>query len=199
MFADAFNPVSFRRDGRDVDSSLQRCYVEWMRIFSKELANELYATSLRLEQSAKKIVTGCHCRLRQLITEQLPGYSPPEAVFETWPTPKVSEKLSLPNVTLRWIRGYYRNNKSFFEGNGRNEFRQALEMQTMQAVKVVTEAHRERFIDHLSTHYKHVVHRLHKELSDELERYREQRWNALNEHVNEGLLRSVMLEGGLDV
>ncbi|WP_241734933.1 dynamin family protein [Paenibacillus alvei] len=192
MFSHAFNPASLRRDDRNIDSSLQRCYVEWSRIFTKELANELYATSLRMEQSAKKLVTSYRNRLQQTITEQLPGYSPTEEAMTAWPTPEVSGEISLPNVTTRWIRGYFRNSKAFFEGNGRSELRQALELQTMQAVKQATEAHRERFIKHMLTHYHQVVQKSYTELSEALDRYMERLSSALQADVDEGLLQAVM-------
>lgn len=192
MFSHAFNPASLRRDDRNIDSSLQRCYVEWSRIFTKELANELYATSLRMEQSAKKLVTSHRDRLQQAITEKLPGYSPTEEAMAAWPTPDVSGEISLPNVTTRWIRGYFRNSKAFFEGNGRTELRQALEIQAMQAVKQVTEAHRERFIEHMLTHYHQAVLKSYKELSEALDRYMERLSSALQANVDEDLLQAVM-------
>ncbi|EJW18223.1 dynamin family protein [Paenibacillus alvei DSM 29] len=192
MFSHAFNPASLRRDDRNIDSSLQRCYVEWSRIFTKELANELYATSLRMEQSAKKLVTSYRNRLQQTITEQLPGYSPTEEAMTAWPTPEVSGEINLPNVTARWIRGYFRNSKAFFEGNGRSELRQALELQTMQAVKQATEEHRERFIKHMLTHYHQVVQKSYTELSEALDRYMERLSSALQADVDEGLLQAVM-------
>lgn len=192
MFSHAFNPASLRRDDRDIDSALQRCYVEWIRLFSKELANELYATSLRMEQGAKKLVMSYHDRLQQAIMEQLPGYSPADVDMGAWPTPEVSGELDLPNVTTRWIRGYFRNSKTFFEGSGRSELRQALELQAMQAVKRVTEAHREQFIEHILTHYNKVIQKSYKELSDALDLYIERLHNALHANVDEELLHAVM-------
>jgi predicted GTPase len=192
MFSHAFNPASLRRDDRDIDSALQRCYVEWIRLFSKELANELYATSLRMEQGAKKLVISYHDRLQLSIMEQLPGYSPADVDMGAWPTPEVSGELDLPNVTTRWIRGYFRNSKTFFEGSGRSELRQALELQAMQAVKRVTEAHREQFIEHILTHYNKVIQKSYKELSDALDLYMERLNNALHANVDEELLQAVM-------
>ncbi|MCM3341251.1 dynamin family protein [Paenibacillus sp. MER TA 81-3] len=165
-FAYAFNPASLRKDEQNIDTALERCYLEWSRTFMKELTNELYATTLRLEQSAKRLALSYRMQLASKVEEYLPGFAVTDESLPSWPTPDVTEGDWLKDMTTRWLRSFFRNSKSFFEGGGRDGLRQALEERALQAVTSAIQEHRERFVEHIAYHLTDTVRVLHSELAD---------------------------------
>ncbi|NRF97777.1 dynamin family protein [Paenibacillus dendritiformis] len=147
-FAYAFNPASLRQDARGGDAALERCYREWLRLFRKELSNELYATSLRLEQAAKRIIQNQRARLTEYCEQHLPGFALAAEPLESWPTPEVQEPAEPADASVRWLRSYFRSAKAFFEGGGREELRRALEEKASQAIQRTVRDHRDAFAEH---------------------------------------------------
>ncbi|WCF06146.1 dynamin family protein [Paenibacillus thiaminolyticus] len=172
-FAYAFNPASLRQDARGGDAALERCYREWLRLFRKELSNELYATSLRLEQTAKRIVQTQRARLLEHCEQQLPGFALAAEPLESWPTPEVQEPAGPADVSVRWLRSYFRNAKAFFEGGGRDALRQALEEKASQAIQLTVRDHRDAFAEHALQQMGQTAQRLRGQWEDALRAHAE--------------------------
>ncbi|UHA76233.1 dynamin family protein [Paenibacillus sp. 481] len=170
-FAYAFNPASLRKDERNIDAALEHCYREWARTFTKELLNELYATTLRLEQQSKRLIQAHWSRFVPTLNEKLPGCDVTLEPFTAWPTPDVKDSAWVPEVNVRWLRGYYRNSKAFFEAGGRDELKRALEEQAMQAVQRAVQQHRELFIDHMMQQSSALLHELEAQLTHVVRRH----------------------------
>ncbi|MEB9894997.1 hypothetical protein P4K96_16015, partial [Bacillus cereus] len=172
-FAYAFNPASLRQDASGGDAALERCYREWLRLFREELSNELYATSLRLEQTSKRIIQEQRARLLEYCEKQLPGFALTAEPLESWPTPEVQEPAEPAGVSVRWLRAYFRSAKAFFEGGGREELRQALEEKAAQAIQSTVRDHRDAFAEHALQQMSQTVRLLRGQWEDALRAHAE--------------------------
>ncbi|MBN3527546.1 dynamin family protein [Paenibacillus apiarius] len=191
-FAYSFNPASLRKDEQNIDMALERCYLEWSRSFMKELTNELYATTLRLEQSAKRLAASHRMRLAGIVEECLPGFAVADESLPSWPTPDVTEGDWLKDMTTRWLRSFFRSSKAFFEGGGRDMLRQSLEERALQAVTLAVQEHRERFVEHIARHLTDTVRSLHSDLTAAVRVYADRLADASRTDYDPEPLRAVM-------
>ncbi|WP_207708983.1 dynamin family protein [Heliomicrobium undosum] len=129
LFDRYFNP-SVLQDSRGniTKKGMQHCLEELLQTLEKELAQEIRATSLRLEQFVHKRASQYRNKLAQSVGAVdsrcvLPAYEP-----ATLPALEIPERLSLSrSAALRVLPNGISNPKDFFEGSGRNRLRSQLE------------------------------------------------------------------------
>lgn len=151
-FVLAFNPATLRGDDKDIERSLYQCYVDWQRAFELELTNELLATSLRMEQSAKRNIREAAIerlhKARQQLTQLEYELSTP---FQNWPTPQLSTATFVGEISSRKLKSIYRSSKAFFEGGGREELKLTLEKQALEHISRSGEHARDQILTHTAT------------------------------------------------
>ncbi|MDR4888641.1 dynamin family protein [Fredinandcohnia sp. QZ13] len=129
MFKEAFNPSSLREDGRDLKNALQSCLVEFLESVGFDLAQEMRATSLRIESFISKRLHGQLGSFNEQIKSINSNMSISESVkldFES-----IEFKNGLANEELsRYKRalGLFKNPKSFFEKNEKKQMQDELEV-----------------------------------------------------------------------
>lgn len=133
FFKEAFNPSALKDDGRNLKKAVQHALEEFLSDFGFDFAQELRATTLRIEGFLAKILGETHGTVTKEIL-------------------KINDELSFSQFQLGEIEGvsfdsafseldrdlfkkvltYFKNPKAFFENNERKLMQEALE-QVMQA------------------------------------------------------------------
>ncbi|MEH7384741.1 dynamin family protein, partial [Bacillus sp. JJ1521] len=129
MFKEAFNPSSLRDDGRDLKKALTSCLVEFLESVGFDLAQEMRATSLRIESYISK-------RLQSQLTsfnEEIKSINQNMSIsvsFELdfqsieFTNGLINEELTRYKKAL----GLFKNPKSFFERNEKKQMQDELEI-----------------------------------------------------------------------
>lgn len=123
----SFNPASLQDDGRDLRKMIWTAWLELQRLIQTELAQELLATSLRMERGLnfmlQKQYDSCSSRLQTLIE----GYNAaPYAVVEL-ETPEEPAAWEADSVDAKWLWSRFKSPRHFFEGEGKGILRKELE------------------------------------------------------------------------
>ncbi|MCR8842889.1 dynamin family protein [Paenibacillus sp. SC116] len=177
-FAYAFNPASLRADQSDLDLALRLAFQDWRRHLEVELTNEVLATSLRLEQHAKRLIVQHIGDASSFMMARFEGYVYEWPRLASWTTPHVEAKLPQLQMEVKELRKWYKNAKHFFEAGGRDSLKQHLEVMCMEAMKIEVHNMQQLLISHITSCF-------HEEIS-QLENEAREVWHA---HYNR--LRSV--------
>ncbi len=135
LFNFAFNPSVIKDDGRNLKKALQSSLHDLLRSIAYDLAQELRATSLRLEKFMNKEGT----RLVELWENELDSYAhhfklAPYQVRKV-DTPEFPEELPVPLSAFQPALSLFKNTKDFFELDGKAKLRDELEKLVQQPVE----------------------------------------------------------------
>ncbi|GAB2718393.1 hypothetical protein GCM10027018_27510 [Paenibacillus thermoaerophilus] len=135
-FTMAFNASTIREDAGGVRRTLRAAGAELQRLVSYQLSQEVLATTLRLERTLGKLGEDRFARWAAELKRSVDGWQPPAMPEASFRTPEVEEQLSdvAALADERWLSGFYKSSKQFFEGRGREELRAALEPKLAEAV-----------------------------------------------------------------
>jgi hypothetical protein len=178
LFQYAFNPASLREDHGSIRSSMRAAWHELLRLISYDLSQELYATTLRVENALNRLVQKRLDAKQGLIVQSLAGFVPAPYENAEFPTPEVEESLEA-EADDKWLAGFYKNGKHFFEGPGKNQLKDAVEKALAAPIAEYTERHGARFAEHYTALLKERV----KESQERVRR-------LVDEHA-EGLLAAL--------
>jgi hypothetical protein len=142
LFNLAFNPSSLREDGRDIRKALKSAWNELIQLFSYDLSQEVLATTLRLEQFI-------HVNTTKFYEQQLEAISKLYADFRAEAfksydneTPSIDESLEdLKMDEKKWLYGFFKNGKHFFEGDGKTKLSLALESKINELIQRYIQHH----------------------------------------------------------
>ncbi|MGZ9584106.1 dynamin family protein [Paenibacillus marinisediminis] len=189
-FSMAFNPATLRGDNTDIERSLLQCYGEWQRSFEKELTNELLATSLRLEQLAKRLIVKRFDEILVNIQTTLNGFNFALPVpISSWTTPHIEVKKPEGVLTSRKLKSLYRSSKAFFEGGGREELRGLLEQEALEQINGTNQWIKQKFLEHLETRMSITVQDLVSDCVQVMQEYEAGMMFAYGESVDADELR----------
>lgn len=149
-FIDAFHPSLWSTGQKDHGRLLNQAWQEVMTNLSYVLSQEMLATTLRIETGMRHQFAELIGRVQQQFAKQLlgAGFAPQWAEFPNVTTPVVHERVDSPGVTSAWLSRYFKNPKDFFEGQGRQQLRLALEPMLEQFVHAYVEQHIQAWSDH---------------------------------------------------
>ncbi|TDF99395.1 dynamin family protein [Paenibacillus piri] len=128
LFLHAFNPAVFREEGRDTKALLQSAWDDLRRMISFDLSQELLATTLRIENAVNRTAKKRRAQWVQSIGSELGTFQPSDYEPHSFETPKETEPFTCDTVQVKWLAGFYKNAKQFFEGNGKQALRTELEL-----------------------------------------------------------------------
>lgn len=118
FFKEAFNPASLRDDGRNLKKALQSALDEMLESLGFDFAQELRATTVRLDSFARKVLTDYHtvlARSMKEINKDL-SFAPYEMKYEG----EIEFPLAFSQLNKQLFTkalSYFKNPKSFFEKN----------------------------------------------------------------------------------
>lgn len=135
LFQYAFNPSVLVDDGRNLKQTLQSCLKELLRSVSYDLAQELRATSLRLEKFFNRLGQAQVEQWAEQLARLVPGFQLSPYASRNVATPAFAEELPAAELTgVHEALALFKNTKDFFEQDGKKRMREALEQQLQTPV-----------------------------------------------------------------
>ncbi|EFM12004.1 Dynamin family protein, partial [Paenibacillus curdlanolyticus YK9] len=123
----AFNPSTLRDDGRDLRKALWTSWLELDRQLGVELAQELDATTLRMDNALHALLKERYERVSAEAAEQLAGFEAAGYVRADWDAHDVGQLWSVGPVDAKWFWSRFKSPRQFFEGDGKAAMRTAIE------------------------------------------------------------------------
>ncbi|TBL68566.1 dynamin family protein [Paenibacillus thalictri] len=186
LFNLAFNPSAFREDGRDTKTLMQSAWDDLLGMIAFDLTQESLATTLRIENKMNELGRKRYAAWEEQIAGKVDAYSAGEYEPGRYVTPQLELKLEVEDVQVRWLAGFYKNAKAFFEGDGKAKLKNELEQKLIEPMNRYAAAHAELL--------EHAYVRQYAERFDQL---RELQLSALEEHVS-GLTDALEMKLDLD-
>lgn len=118
FFKEAFNPSALRDDGRNLKRALQTGLEEFLESFGYDFAQELRATTVRLDRFIEKLMIDYQDRLMRSFHEVNCDLS--FSVFDKKETKQIDFPIAFKDVSQQHFSkalSYFKNPKSFFEKN----------------------------------------------------------------------------------
>ena len=118
FFKESFNPSVLRDDGRDLKKALQHALEEFVEEFGFEFAQEMRATTVRLDRFAEKITAEYQIALFEMIREMNQDVS--FSFFEYKDKAQIDFEAAFKDIQYGLFSKamtYFKNPKSFFEKN----------------------------------------------------------------------------------
>ncbi|WP_238652952.1 dynamin family protein [Paenibacillus piscarius] len=144
-FQESFHPSVLREDGGNLKDIFTACGRELERSIRRELEQELWATTLRLESAGRRFVTAAAAAAARELDFPEQELQLLENAEERWPAPAKLDCLLAP---LDWssLWGRFKSPRHFFEGPGRAEIRAAAEPWCKEAVAAAAEAQEQELL-----------------------------------------------------
>lgn len=171
LFLHAFNPAVFREEGRDIKATMELAWDDLRRMISFDLSQEILATTLRIENAINSTAKKRRHQWsqsfgRELTTFQYSEYEP--KVFET---PQETESFTADSVQVKWLAGFYKNAKQFFEGDGKQKLRTELEAKLNDPFAVYVQSQADRLDQAYRVQLQSWYQALSEQLQTELQEY----------------------------
>ena len=129
FFKDSFNPTVLRDDGRNLKKALQNALEDLLEQMGFDFAQELRATTVRLDRFAEKIMAEYQGSLMERLSEINNDLS--FSLFEFKGQTKIDFEAAFKDIKAGLFvkaLAYFRNPKSFFEENEHTLMREELEL-----------------------------------------------------------------------
>lgn len=144
LYRMAFNPAALREDTGDLKRAFKAAWQDLLRLVGYHLSQEVLAVTLRMERFLERELAAKRSRTEQELQRLLEGYAPPLPGWEPLPTPEVEEAPETEEPDLKWLLGFYRSGRQFFEGGGSGKLLEALEERMMTIVDAYLREHADR-------------------------------------------------------
>lgn len=123
----AFNPSTLRDDGRDLKKALWTSWLELDRQLAVELAQELEATTLRMDNALNALMKERYERATTELAELLAGFEASAFVRTEWTADNVGNSWEAGQVEAKWFWSRFKSPRQFFEGDGKAAMRADIE------------------------------------------------------------------------
>jgi small GTP-binding protein len=195
FFKEAFNPSLLKDDGRSMKQALQRGLEEFLTSIGYDFAQELRATSLRIESFIEKLLVEVEQLVEGSIAEINKDISFQSYEKRAWKSIEFNNAFeNLEAALFKKALSYFKNPKSFFE---RNEKR--LMMEELEAIlSPLANSYVEEGSDRLKEHYQEVmhteIHQLKEQISRECLDYYEGLRAALSDETSISILEETEIK-----
>ncbi|GAA4861247.1 hypothetical protein GCM10023310_45810 [Paenibacillus vulneris] len=189
LFNLAFNPSVFAEEGKDVKSLIQAAWDDLRRMISFDLSQEILATTLRVENSINKTAKKRREQWMQSFGADLADFQPSAYEPHAFTPLEETEPFGAQEaITVKWLSGFYKNAKHFFEGDGKQKLRTELEARLNDPLT----GYVQRQSDRLELFYQEQLRAWYKDMSaqlqQELTEYAEGQLAALEMQIDIGEL-----------
>ncbi|WP_051620451.1 dynamin family protein [Paenibacillus sp. UNC451MF] len=190
LFNLAFNPSVFAEEGKDVKSLIQSAWDDLRRMISFDLSQEILATTLRVENSINKTAKKRREQWMQSFGADLADFQPASYEPHAFTPLQETEPFKAEEaVTVKWLTGFYKNAKHFFEGDGKQKLRNELEARVIDPLTVYAQQQSDR----LELVYRQQLQGWYTDLSEQLQQelreYAEGQLAALEMQIDIGELQ----------
>lgn len=147
FFAEAFHPSVLREDAGQLKRIFEGCGRELERTIVRELEQELWATTLRLENKGKAVLRTAAEEAVNDIREYDAAMmlTPPEE--SEWASPQWEEAGTVHFVDWNAYWPLFKSPKHFFEGGGREKLKNAIEPVIKEALSTEAAKKQELLVD----------------------------------------------------
>ncbi|MFT4414152.1 dynamin family protein [Fredinandcohnia humi] len=198
MFKEAFNPATLRDDGRDLKKALQSCLDEFLQSVGFDLAQEMRATSLRIETFLKKQLYG-HLDLFneniKLINQNVSISNSVDYYFNSveFETGLKEEDKSRYKKALTM----FKNPKSFFEKNEKKNMLEEFVALLQESVSNYIEENKTILQGLYEKQFSHALNSIQNKALQEIDEYYDGVTKILSENIDITKLEGIqeMLRG----
>ncbi|MED1742652.1 dynamin family protein [Brevibacillus borstelensis] len=134
LFNTAFNPAVLKEDGRNMKQALQGCLGDLLRSISYDLAQELRATTLRLEKFLGKQGVALVQQWQRDVQQYASGLTLAPYQPRKVETLSFADELPVSLASLQPSLSLFRSAKDFFEQDGKAKLREDLEKRLQEPV-----------------------------------------------------------------
>lgn len=182
VFKEAFNPAVLRDDQGPARRALERCLDELLASVGFDLAQELRATSLRVESFLHKQLAEQFSRLFHELRrfDDALALTPPEPF--AFSAPEFANALGdVDRVRFTKALSLYKNAKSFFERDEKRRMKEEIEAALVEPIDAYLAEQKERLVATYAEQYKDAVAALSAALAEQVDSYMEGLLAALAE------------------
>ncbi|WP_139491485.1 dynamin family protein [Brevibacillus dissolubilis] len=185
LFNYAFNPSVLKEDGRSMKQALQSSLQELFRSIGYDLAQELRATSLRLEKFLNKQTVNIISAWQKELTPHAKGLTLAAYTAHSVETPDFSEELHVSvSGPFQSALGLFKNTKDFFEQDGKTKMRTELEKLLQEPVTQFLARGGELLSDRFTAEFNNVVEQERSRVVEQVEEYFTGVYAALDMNVD---------------
>jgi small GTP-binding protein len=135
FFKESFNPAVIREDAKDLKKVLQGCLRELIEAVGFDLAQEMRATTLRIEKFIFKVLNEIQDTMIKKIHEKTDTIQLSEPTNIVYSTPEFENGLhELDLIQFKKALSMFKNPKSFFEKNEKKVVMEEIEVTLQQPV-----------------------------------------------------------------
>jgi GTPase SAR1 family protein len=171
LFNAAFNPAVLKDDGRNMKQALQGCLIDLLRSISYDLAQELRATTLRLEKFVNKLGASLVEQWQRDVQRHAAGLTLAPYQPRQTETLSFAEELPVEVSALQPALSLFKNTKDFFEQDGKVKLRDQLEKLLQEPVAAYVAAGSEQLGDQFSTLFAAVAADERNRAAEQVESY----------------------------
>lgn len=167
FMSEAFHPSILREDAGDLKSIFTSSGRELLRMLNLEMQQELLATSIRLENKGKQLVSEAAAGVADELSGLATGTSLSVSITNDWETPSLRPGEDKEKIEFKLYWKYFKNPKSFFEGSGRKELQQVLEPELKQFISTQLQHNESLLIDYYQSLIRTTFHEVSLDLSEQ--------------------------------
>ncbi|MBD7968110.1 dynamin family protein [Paenibacillus gallinarum] len=167
FMSEAFHPSVLREDAGDLKAIFISSGRELLRMLNLEMQQELLATSIRLENKGKQLVTVAAEETVNELSGLTSGTSLSVSLSKGWETPSLRTGEEQESIEFKLFWKYFKNPKSFFESNGRKELQQVLEPELKQFISKQLQQNESLLMDYYQSLIRTSFHEVSLDLSEQ--------------------------------
>jgi len=189
---ESFNPALLKDDGRNLKKALQTALDAFLEDFGYDFAQELRATTLRIEAFIRKNLSQSERSIISAIQEHNSDLS-----FSTYEMNRLegidfeTAFVSLDNQRFKTALAYFKNPKSFFEKNERKLLGEELEANLQEPADDYLAAGKERLKLHYGDQLEAEFRLLLTYLTEQVEEYYQGALASISNEIPIGELRAI--------
>ncbi len=185
FFKEAFNPSLLKDDGRSMKQALQRGLEEFLTSIGYDFAQELRATSLRIESFIEKLLLEVEQLLEGSIADINKDISFHSYEKRAWKSIEFANAFeNLEAHLFKKALGYFKNPKSFFERNEKRLMMEELEVILSPIANSYVEEGSQRLKEHYQEVMKVEIQTLKEQMARECQDYYEGLRAALSDETS---------------
>lgn len=181
LFKEIFNPSVLSVGGNDKKQALYRCLDELLETIGFDLAQEMRATALRVENFSTELLTGLFAKIEKNLNQIDENYTFAAYEKPDFQSPTFENALQdLEKAEFNGILAHFRNPRHFFEKGGKTAMRDDLQDRLRKPAADYLESNKSSLKNQYQDTFLQEMEQLKKRLSQELEEYTAGKMAALS-------------------
>ncbi|CAM4046685.1 dynamin family protein [Mesobacillus thioparans] len=194
FFREAFNPALLKDDGRNLKKALESALDDLIESIGYDLAQEMRATSLRIENHIAQLLKEFQLALISELSKINPSVS--ISLTENGPLAGIEFDTyqNIDRVLFKKALGMFKNPKSFFEKNEKRYMAEELEQILQEPSGEYLEEENSRLKDHYQQEMKREFEEVQNDFSEQINEYFEGITSALEENFSIEVVKQALIK-----